>query len=110
MAENDVQRVFELYVDQLRGDSEAMDEMLLVRLRWFSENIKQTADRLSNDPEAAVALVQHLSTFMQELDQQAGATSQARDAVASARRLALLLLPDSSIPDEAEPKRTREVE
>ena len=95
-ATSTIQRIFELYVDQLQGDADVADELLLVRLRWFGENVANTIQRLGEDHKSALALVQQLSTLMQQLDAQAGAADQAHASLGRARSWALII-PESTI-------------
>lgn len=97
----EVRRIFEIYVDELVADQEAVDELLLIRLRYFQEDVSKVIDRLGENPRLVVELVQHLSTRMQELDTSAGESDHAKRAVAKARSLALLL-PETAIHDDAD--------
>lgn len=102
MAENETNqkthehRIFELYVDQLTGESQELDEVLIVRLKWFSEDVQKVSERLAENPEDALRLVHGLSSLMQRLDSDAGASDRARESVSSARRWALLI-PDAKV-------------
>jgi hypothetical protein len=90
-----------LYVDQLIGDAQTLDEALLVRCRWLSEDARLIAERLESDPASAIDLVATLSRAMQEIDHAAGASAHAHETVRYARRWALLL-PSSAIHEDAE--------
>lgn len=91
-------RIFEIYVDQLVGEAQQLSELLIVRLRYFGEDVEQAAKRLSDNPKLAYELVQHLSGRMQELDAQAGASDRANKTVETARSVALIL-PESALND-----------
>lgn len=90
MSTTDGQRLFELYVDQMTGDSQQLDELLIVRLRLFGEDVEKTMERLKTDPALSTELVHQLSAMMQALDSAAGAADEARRSVSEARRWALL--------------------
>lgn len=84
-------RVFELYVDSLEAERDVADELLIVHLRFFSEDIATTAERLRGNPRLANELVQQLSSLMQTLDSEAGGVDALNKELASARRWALLI-------------------
>lgn len=91
-------RIFEIYVDQLVGEAQQLSELLVVRLRYFGEDVEAAAKRLAENPRLAYEIVQHLSSRMQELDAQAGASDRANQTVATARSVALIL-PESGVND-----------
>lgn len=95
-ATTEAKRVFELYVDQLVGESAELDEALIVRLRWFGEDLTTAAKRLSENPNSTLDVVKALSSVMQELDQRAGEVAASREHVASARRWAVLI-PETAV-------------
>lgn len=101
----EVRRVFELYVDELKASSSEIDELLVVRLRYFGEDVESAAKRLGENPALVVELMHHLSSEMQELDTVAGESAYARKAISRARSLALLL-PETGVHDD--PPKTRE--
>lgn len=92
----EARRIFELYVDKLTADAEEIGELLLVRLRYFGEDVEQVTKRLAENPGLAVELVHHLSGRMQELDTIVGAAEHGRSTIRSARSVALLL-PESAV-------------
>lgn len=89
-------RVFELYVESLQADRDTADEVLVVHLRYFEEDVAATIKRLADNPRLAVTLVHHLSSVMQEIDTAAGTADALGEQVASARKWALLL-PGSTV-------------
>lgn len=89
-------RIFEIYVDKLVAEAEELDELLIVRLRYFGEDIEAAAKRLSENPRMAFEIVTHLSTSMQKLDAAAGMSDRAQKTVATARSVALVL-PESGV-------------
>lgn len=97
----EVRRIFEMYVDELKASSDQIDELLVVRLRYFGEDVQEASKRLSENPALVVELMHHLSSEMQELDTQAGSSEHARTAVAKARSLALLL-PETAVLGDAD--------
>lgn len=84
-------RVFELYIDSLEAERDLADDMLIVRLRYFSEDISSTSERLKENPRLAYSLVQNLSGLMQELDAASGGTEALTRELGTARRWALLI-------------------
>lgn len=84
-------RIFELHVDELIAESADIDELLLVRLRYFGEDISQVIQRLGENPKLVVELIHHLSTQMQEIDTTAGSAETAQRSLAKVRSMALLL-------------------
>lgn len=84
-------RVFDLYVDQLEGDVHDMDDALLVRLRWFGEDIESAIKRLTDDPRTAYEVVKRLSSTVRDLDARAGASDASHETLRSARSWAILL-------------------
>lgn len=84
-------RIFELHVSELIAESEDIDELLLVRLRYFGEDINNVINRLAENPRMVVELIHHLSTKMQEIDTTAGESSHAQRSLSKVRSMALLL-------------------
>jgi hypothetical protein len=91
-------QVFETFVGTLIGHRDHRDELLVTKLRWFSEDVATAADRLAERPRAAVRIVLGLSTMMQDLDKEAGAVDAAQHSVENAHEAALML-EDSSVHD-----------
>lgn len=89
-------RVFELYVDQVASEADALDEALIVRLRWFQDDIETASRKINDDPGAIVQVIHGLSTMMQQIDTAAGAAEGARRQIPVARRWALLIPEDGN--------------
>lgn len=91
-------RVFELFVTELESDVEHLDEALLVRLRWFVDDIEIAVKRLAEDPTHAYEIITGLSAVMQDLDSRAGASEQAHKSLIGGRRW-LMLIPEPLLKD-----------
>lgn len=81
--------MFTMFVDSLDGELQAVDEQLLARLRYFAQDVNNTADRIRETPGLALTLVHRLSTEVQQLDADAGARMALAKEVSEAKRWAL---------------------
>lgn len=60
------------YHEMLEGDRDEAVMMIAKRLTWFGEDCRLTAERITDNPRAAISLVLVLSSMMQDLDRMSG--------------------------------------
>lgn len=96
-----VRRLFELYVEELRSEAEAHDEILLIRLRGLEEDTKKAIERIQVTPTLAVQIVRSLSLLVQELDADAGFARAKHEDLDTVRRWGLVMLASEGSDDVA---------